>query len=84
MVRERKVGAMDRDCLPTERVARATWLFARGEAFTVRELSEHLAISARGTRSLLEKVSRVVPLVDDGGIWRIYSGDDEGGGQEAA
>lgn len=76
---------MDRDCLPTERVARATWLFARGEALTVRELSEHLAISARGTRSLLEKVSRVVPLVvDDGGVWRIWSGEEDAGeGQEA-
>jgi predicted DNA-binding transcriptional regulator YafY len=56
------------DMLPTERIARATWLLAQGEAVTVRHLAERLEITPRGARAMLEKLSRVVPLIDDGRV----------------
>ena len=62
------------DMLPTERVARATWLLAQGREVTVRELAQHLEITPRGARAMLEKISLALPLVDDGGVWRVCSG----------
>ena len=61
------------DMLPTERIGRATWLLAQGRALTVREVAEVLEITPRGARAMLERLSRVVPLVDEGGVWRVAS-----------
>ena len=63
------------DMLPTERIGRATWLLAQGRSMTVREVAEVLEITPRGARAMLERLSRVVPLVDDGGVWRVASGE---------
>lgn len=57
--------------LPTERIARATWLLANGGRVTVRDLASQLEITPRGARSMLERISRAVPLVADGGVWRV-------------
>ena len=40
---------------------------------TVREVADALEITPRGARAMLERLSRVVPLVDDGGLWRVAS-----------
>lgn len=65
--------------LPTERIGLATWWFAQGHAFTVRELAERLEMSPRGCRMLLERLSLAVPLTvdegEDGGVWRICGSD---------
>jgi predicted DNA-binding transcriptional regulator YafY len=63
--------------LPTERIARATWMLAQGKAVTVRALAAELEITPRGARSMLERMSRVVPLVDDGGVWRVMGEERE-------
>lgn len=52
------------DMLPTERIGRATWLLAQGRSMTVREVADALEITPRGVRAMLERLSRVVPLVD--------------------
>ncbi len=59
------------DMLPTERIALAAFRLAQGNAVTVRSLASELEITPRGARSMLERMSRVVPLVDDGGVWRV-------------
>jgi predicted DNA-binding transcriptional regulator YafY len=69
------------DMLPTERIARAVWLLASGESTTVRHLAERLEITPRGARSMLEKISRVIPLVDDGGVWRLMDALEDGEGE---
>ncbi len=61
------------DMLPTERIGRATWMLAQGRAMTVREVADVLEITPRGARAMLERLSRVVPLVDEGGLWRVAS-----------
>ena len=61
------------DMLPTERIGRATWLLAQGRAVTVRELAQTLEITPRGARAMLERLSSVLPLVDEGGVWRVAS-----------
>lgn len=59
--------------LPTERIALCTARLLQGRAMTVRQVAEELEITPRGARAMLERLSRVVPLVDDGGLWRVAS-----------
>lgn len=63
------------DMTPTERIGRATWILATGQAVTVRSLADVLEITPRGARAMLERLSRVVPLVDEGGLWRVASAE---------
>lgn len=67
--------------LPTERIGLAAFWLARGNAFTVAQLAERLEMSPRGCRMLLEKLSLAVPLTveegEDGGVWRICSGESD-------
>lgn len=62
--------------LPTERIGLAAFWLARGETVTVRHLASRLEMSERGARMLLTKLSLALPLIDDGGVWRISSGED--------
>jgi hypothetical protein len=61
----------------------ATYLLCTGGAYTVRELSEKLSLTPRGTRLLLEKISAVVPVVDEheddrnGAVWRLIPDYDD-------
>ncbi len=66
---------LELDMTPTERIGRATWLLAQGRSVTVRQMATELEITPRGARAMLERLSRVVPLVDDGGLWRICGSD---------
>ena len=67
------------DMLPTERIGRATWLLAQGRAMTPGELAQAVEISPHGAYKMLVRLSRVLPLIDDGGVWRINSGEDYDG-----
>lgn len=61
---------------PSLRVAMATAIFLRGEALTIRQLSERLGTTPRGARYLAERLSAVIPIYDDGdGTWRLLDGD---------
>jgi Mn-dependent DtxR family transcriptional regulator len=64
---------------PTERIGRATYLLTQGQPMTVRHLAQTLEITPRGARAMLERLSRVVPLRDDGGVWRMCSAVDGDG-----
>lgn len=66
---------MSSDFLPTERIGRTVWLFAQGRALTPTELAHTLEITPRGARAMLARLSRVLPLIDDDGVWRICSFD---------
>ncbi len=50
-------------------------MLAQGRAMTVREVADVLEITPRGARAMLERLSRVVPLVDEGGLWRVASAE---------
>ena len=50
------------DMTPTERIGRATWILATGQAVTVRSLADALEITPRGARAMLERLSRVCLL----------------------
>jgi predicted DNA-binding transcriptional regulator YafY len=65
------------EMLPTERIGRATWLLAQGRQMTVRQVAEELEITPHGAYQMLVRLSRVLPLSDDGGVWRVYSGADD-------
>lgn len=64
------------DMTPTERVGRITWILAQGGQVTVRHVADALEMTPRGARYLLERLSTVVPLVDDGGVWRVMEAND--------
>ncbi len=61
---------------PTERIGLAAYLLAQGHTTTARQLAGDLAITEHGARKMLEKLSRVLPLVNDGGVWRICAPPD--------
>lgn len=65
------------DATPTERAGRTTWLLMRGRGYTTRSLANELGITPRGARYLLNRLSLVLPLVDDGGFWRVMADDAE-------
>lgn len=62
---------LELDMTPTERIGRATWLLAQGRTVTVRSLADELEITPRGARAMLERLSLVIPLTDEGGLWRV-------------
>lgn len=64
----------------TERATLAALLLARGDSVTTRRLAEHLDITESGARKMLERMSRSVPIVNQGGEWRLL--DQSGGGME--
>lgn len=61
--------------LPTERIALCTARLLQGRAMTVRQVAEELEITHSGAAKLLARISRVLPVVDDGGVWRICGSD---------
>lgn len=66
---------LELEMTPTERIGRATWLLAQGRQVTVRQMAMELEITPRGARAMLERLSRVVPLCDEGGVWRVMGED---------
>ncbi len=63
------------EMLPTERIALCTVHLMRGRAMTVREVAQELELTHSGAAKLLSRISRVLPMVDDGGVWRICGSD---------
>ncbi len=59
---------------PTERIGLVAYLLAQGHTTTTRQLATDLGLTEHGARKMLEKLSRVLPLVNDGGIWRVFPG----------
>ena len=56
-------------------------MLAQGHALTVREVAEAVELTHSGAAKLLDRLSRVLPLVvddgDNGGVWRINSGEPD-------
>lgn len=69
------------DMLPTERIALCTAHLLMGRAMTVRQVAEELEITHSGAAKMLARISRVLPVFDDGGVWRINSGEGERQGE---
>ena len=70
--------------LPTERIALCTAKLMQGRAMTVREIAQEFEMSTSGAQRMLERISRVLPLVvderqpkSDGYVWRINSGEPD-------
>jgi hypothetical protein len=61
------------EMIPTERIALCTARLLQGRALTVRQVAEELELTHSGAAKLLARISRVLPVVDDGGVWRINS-----------
>lgn len=59
---------------PTERAGLAVWLLLQ-QPMTPRSLAERLEITPHGARAMLRRLSLAVPLIDDGGRWRICGSD---------
>jgi hypothetical protein len=57
---------------PSERVALVVWWLAHGEGLTTRQVSEITCLSWHGAASLLDRISRVLPIYrDDDGVWQV-------------
>ena len=69
---KRRVRA--RDTVTTERVGLVVYLLMvnRGKRFTTSDLAVRLDMEHRGTRYMLEKLSRVLPIVEEIDGWVMY------------
>lgn len=64
-----------RDSTPTERIGLTAYRLAIGQTTTARQLSADLEITEHGARLMLAKLSRVLPLTVESGIWRLVQTD---------
>jgi hypothetical protein len=61
--------------LAQERAALALWLLMQG-AMTVKQMAGKLNLSRQGAWDLLRRISRVVPIYEDGVLWRVCGQED--------
>ena len=64
---------------PTARVGLTVYLLTSGRQLTARQLAERLDITPHGARALLNRLAMVLPLIEDGGVWRVLGDDDQAG-----
>lgn len=55
---------------PVERAAHLTMRLMRGESLTARQVAEQYSICRKAGQEALSRVSRVVPIYSDDGVWR--------------
>lgn len=78
-----EVSQVQRDLLPSERLAMVGWWFARGERFTVRELAGALGLSEHGAYQLLTRASNSLPITVIGStengahVWAAMDAQDD-------
>jgi predicted ArsR family transcriptional regulator len=65
-----------RERTPTERIGLTAYRLTLGQPMTVRQLSAELDITQHGARRMLEKLSLVLPLVNNGGVWQVMTSTD--------
>lgn len=52
-----------------ERAARVTWLLADGAELNTLDVASLTGLSERGARALMARLSRVLPLACENGVW---------------
>lgn len=62
------------DSCTTERVAMVAWRLVHGGALTTAEAAQLAGIGYHGARAMLDKMSRVLPIFEDDGQWRLAGG----------
>ena len=60
----------------TERVAVIVYLLARGRRFSTAEVAALCGVTRRGAYALMARISRVVPLTLEAGIWAEFRAED--------
>lgn len=60
--------------LPTERIAVVVWGLAQGKSYTTTEIMEATGLTRFGAYKLACRISRVIPLYQDGKHWRVLDG----------
>lgn len=58
------------ESIPTERVATTAWAFAQGESYTTAQVATLTGLTWFGAYKLLCKMSRVLPIYCDHGVWK--------------
>lgn len=61
------------ELLPTERAAIITATLVRGGTVTIAEVAELAQCTKRNAWALLCKISRVLPVANDNGLWFIVN-----------
>jgi hypothetical protein len=63
--------AVDRDLNAVERATHLCYRLVQGEAVSTRQIATDYQISRQWAYTTLARMSRVLPLVADGGVWRL-------------
>jgi hypothetical protein len=72
---------------PSERVALVVWWLAHGQCLTTRQISSLTGLTDRGSRLMVERLSRVIPIYSEDGevdgrrvsVWQACVCRDERG-----
>lgn len=62
---------------PTERVAAVTMHLYRNGQVSTAEAAQMIGVTRTGAARLLDKLSLVLPVYEDGGVWRLLQEDGE-------
>lgn len=62
--------------IPTERIALIVYLLSQGYRFTTSQAARRVGITTDGAALMLRKASRVIPICEEKGLWKLYSGED--------
>lgn len=55
----------------TERIGLIVYLFSIGRRMTIREIASLSGLTFNGAWRMVTKLSRVIPLLEEGGLWAI-------------
>lgn len=59
---------------PSERVALVVWYMAHGMGLSTREVARLTGLQPRNARELMYRVSRILPVYQEEGVWLICKG----------
>jgi len=61
---------------PSERVALVVWHLMRGQKLTTRSVATLTGLPMPSAWRMMARLSRVVPVYQDGPVWRMCEEDD--------
>lgn len=67
----------DMEMVPSERSGLLAWMLARGDTFTAKEASALVECHEDTARRILNRLSRVLPIYEDDGVFQALRTDEE-------
>jgi hypothetical protein len=66
---------VDDELIPTERVGLVVWRLWHRRSLTTVEIAELAGVTRAGAWTMMDKLSRKLPIVLVDGVWRVVEGE---------